>query len=56
VYIYNNEKDPVVRAIINLATAHIEYSEDQQALLKVRHKKIHAKRYLLLILFAPCEA
>ena len=36
VYVYNNEKDPVVRAIINLATAHIEYSEDQQALLKVR--------------------
>lgn len=35
VYVYNNEKDPVVRAIINLATAHIEYSEDQQALLKV---------------------
>ena len=35
VYVYNSEKDPVVRAIINLATAHIEYSEDQQALLKV---------------------
>ena len=38
VYVYNNEKDPVVRAIINLATAHIEYSEDQQALLKVIYR------------------
>ncbi|XP_070207701.1 kinesin-like protein unc-104 isoform X2 [Littorina saxatilis] len=37
VYVYNNEKDPVVRAIINLATAHIEYSEDQQALLKTQN-------------------
>lgn len=35
VYIYNSEKDPVERGIINLATAQIEYSEDQQALLKV---------------------
>lgn len=35
IYIYNSEKDPVERAIINLATAQIEYSEDQQSLLKV---------------------
>ncbi|CAH1774965.1 unnamed protein product [Owenia fusiformis] len=34
VYIYNNEKDPVERGLINLATAQIEYSEDQQAMLK----------------------
>lgn len=35
VYIYNNEKDPVERGLINLTTAQIEYSEDQQAMLKV---------------------
>ncbi|XP_036369357.1 kinesin-like protein unc-104 isoform X6 [Octopus sinensis] len=37
VYIYNNEKDPVERGLINLATAQIEYSEDQQAMLKTRN-------------------
>ncbi|XP_030842584.1 kinesin-like protein KIF1A isoform X13 [Strongylocentrotus purpuratus] len=34
VYIYNNEKDPVERGLINLATARVEYSEDQQAMLR----------------------
>ncbi|XP_041378535.1 kinesin-like protein unc-104 isoform X3 [Gigantopelta aegis] len=37
VFIYNGEKDPVIRALINLATAQIEYSEDQQALLKTQN-------------------
>lgn len=37
VYIYNNEKDPVERGLINLTTAQIEYSEDQQAMLKARN-------------------
>ncbi|BFZ22944.1 hypothetical protein BsWGS_25983 [Bradybaena similaris] len=37
VYIYNNEKDPVVRSIINLVTSNIEYSEDQQAQLKTQN-------------------
>ncbi|XP_021372883.1 kinesin-like protein unc-104 isoform X4 [Mizuhopecten yessoensis] len=37
VYIYNSEKDPVERGIINLATSQIDYSEDQQALLKARN-------------------
>ncbi|XP_071491497.1 kinesin-like protein KIF1A [Diadema antillarum] len=36
VYIYNNEKDPVERGLINLATARVEYSEDQQAMLRAR--------------------
>ena len=35
VFIYDNEKDPVERSLINLATAQIEYSEDQQAMLRV---------------------
>ncbi|XP_036410442.1 kinesin-like protein KIF1A isoform X6 [Megalops cyprinoides] len=34
VYIYNAEKDSVERAILNLSTAQVEYSEDQQAMLK----------------------
>ncbi|XP_034029155.1 kinesin-like protein KIF1B isoform X15 [Thalassophryne amazonica] len=34
VFIYNNDKDPVERGVINLSTAQVEYSEDQQAMLK----------------------
>ncbi|XP_075425645.1 kinesin-like protein KIF1A isoform X7 [Ascaphus truei] len=34
VYIYNSERDPVERAILNLSQAQVEYSEDQQAMLK----------------------
>ncbi|XP_076472473.1 kinesin-like protein unc-104 [Babylonia areolata] len=37
VFLYNGEKDPVIRAIINLATAQIQYSEDEQALLKAQN-------------------
>nr|CAD7259358.1 unnamed protein product [Timema shepardi] len=35
VFIFREEKDPVERALINLATAQVEYSEDQQAMVKV---------------------
>ncbi|XP_077963729.1 kinesin-like protein KIF1A isoform X28 [Gasterosteus aculeatus] len=34
VYIYNAERDSVERAILNLSSAQVEYSEDQQAMLK----------------------
>ncbi|XP_053160558.1 kinesin-like protein KIF1A isoform X16 [Hemicordylus capensis] len=34
VYIYNSDKDSVERAVLNLSTAQVEYSEDQQAMLK----------------------
>ncbi|XP_035504196.1 kinesin-like protein KIF1A isoform X13 [Scophthalmus maximus] len=34
VYIYNTERDGVERAILNLSSAQVEYSEDQQAMLK----------------------
>ncbi|XP_015283308.1 PREDICTED: kinesin-like protein KIF1B [Gekko japonicus] len=34
VFIYNGDKDPVERGIINLSTAQVEYSEDQQAMVK----------------------
>lgn len=35
VFIYNSDKDPVERGLINLSTAQVEYSEDQQAMVKV---------------------
>ncbi|XP_039275472.1 LOW QUALITY PROTEIN: kinesin-like protein unc-104 [Nilaparvata lugens] len=35
VFIFRDEKDPVERALINLATAQVEYSEDQQQMVKV---------------------
>ncbi|XP_074031970.1 kinesin family member unc-104 isoform X5 [Leptinotarsa decemlineata] len=34
VFIFRDEKDPVERALINLATAQVEYSEDQLALVR----------------------
>ncbi|XP_038602466.1 kinesin-like protein KIF1B isoform X7 [Tachyglossus aculeatus] len=34
VFIYNSDKDPVERGIINLSTAQVEFSEDQQAMVK----------------------
>lgn len=34
-YVYKHDKDPVERGLINLATSRVEYSEDQQAMLKV---------------------
>lgn len=39
VYIYNSDKDTVERAILNLSKAQVEYSEDQQAMLKVGHRE-----------------
>uniref|UniRef100_A0A1B6CXY8 PH domain-containing protein n=1 Tax=Clastoptera arizonana TaxID=38151 RepID=A0A1B6CXY8_9HEMI len=35
VFVFRDEKDPVERALINLVTAQVEYSEDQQAMVKV---------------------
>lgn len=37
VFIFRDERDPVERGLINLATAQIEYSEDQQAMVRVRN-------------------
>ncbi|NWU92514.1 KIF1B protein, partial [Upupa epops] len=39
VYIYNSDKDAVERAILNLSKAQVEYSEDQQAMLKVVYQE-----------------
>uniref|UniRef100_A0A8B9W760 plus-end-directed kinesin ATPase n=1 Tax=Bos mutus grunniens TaxID=30521 RepID=A0A8B9W760_BOSMU len=33
-YMYNTDKDAVERFVLNLSTAQVEYSEDQQAMLK----------------------
>lgn len=46
VFIYNSDKDPVERGIINLSTAQVEYSEDQQAMVKVS---------LRVVCFLPIE-
>ncbi|KAJ8923444.1 hypothetical protein NQ315_002003 [Exocentrus adspersus] len=35
VFIFRDEKDPVERALINLATAQVEYSEDQLAMVRL---------------------
>lgn len=40
VFIYNSDKDPVERGVLNLSTAQVEYSEDQQAMLKVAFQVI----------------
>ncbi|XP_030078314.1 kinesin-like protein KIF1B isoform X4 [Microcaecilia unicolor] len=34
VFLYNSDKDPVERGIINLSTAQVQYSEDQKAMVK----------------------
>lgn len=49
VFIYNSDKDPVERGVLNLSTAQVEYSEDQQAMLKVPQcRKKTAKKQLFL--------
>ncbi|XP_043919081.1 kinesin-like protein KIF1B [Protopterus annectens] len=35
VFLYNSDKDPVERGVLNLSTAQVEYSEEQQGLLKI---------------------
>ncbi|XP_060804747.1 kinesin-like protein unc-104 isoform X2 [Amyelois transitella] len=35
VFIYRDERDPIERAVINLANAHVEYSEDQQQMVRM---------------------
>ncbi|MEQ2178134.1 hypothetical protein GOODEAATRI_010826, partial [Goodea atripinnis] len=54
VFIYNSDKDPVERGVLNLSTAQVEYSEDQQAMLKerqmLRPAKVVAKHIALGLL------
>ncbi|KAL4220794.1 hypothetical protein ACF0H5_019062 [Mactra antiquata] len=53
VFIYNSEKDPMERGVINLTTAQIEYSEDQQSLLKARNTFSVLTRYRGFLLQTP---
>lgn len=53
VFIYNSDKDPMERGVINLATAQIEYSEDQQSLLKARNTFSVLTRYRGFLLQTP---
>lgn len=43
-YMYNSDKDAVERFVLNLSTAQVEYSEDQQAMLKVCPPVCHPRR------------
>ncbi|KOX67776.1 hypothetical protein WN51_08217 [Melipona quadrifasciata] len=54
VLIFREEKDPVERALINLATAQVEYSEDQLAMVKVpnRDKEVYDWLYAINPLLA----
>lgn len=40
VYLYRSERDSVERAVINLSSAQVEYSEDKQTLLRVTHESL----------------
>jgi len=42
VYLYRSERDSVERAVINLSSAQVEYSEDKQTLLRVTHELLRA--------------
>ncbi|XP_063001569.1 kinesin-like protein KIF1B isoform X3 [Elgaria multicarinata webbii] len=52
VFIYNSDKDPVERGIINLSTAQVEYSEDQQAMVKTPNTFAVCTRYRGVLLQA----
>ncbi|KRZ73650.1 Kinesin-like protein, partial [Trichinella papuae] len=48
ILLFNDEKDPVIRGLINLAYARVEYSEDQQAMLKVSSRMMVKGFYVFL--------
>lgn len=50
VYIYNSERETVERAILNLSSAQVEYSEDQQAMLKVTNVRCVKCTYRVVVL------
>lgn len=57
VFIYNSDKDPVERGIINLSTAQVEYSEDQQAMVKVSPalSAVHCRSRPARLSSEPCR-
>lgn len=55
-YMYNSDKDAVERFVLNLSTAQVEYSEDQQAMLKVRPQERMGSFGLASVQRAPSGA
>ncbi|KAM9274908.1 kinesin-like protein KIF1A isoform 7-T7 [Cariama cristata] len=55
VYIYNSDKDAVERAILNLSKAQVEYSEDQQAMLKTPNTFAVCTEYRGILLQASSD-
>ncbi|KAK6629953.1 hypothetical protein RUM43_003774 [Polyplax serrata] len=55
VFIFRDEKDPVERALINLATAQVECSEDQQAMVRVRNTFSVVTKHRGYLLQTFCE-
>lgn len=57
VYLYRSERDSVERAVINLSSAKVEYSEDKQTLLRVgptgpTQRRINKRRPNLIVFFS----
>ncbi|XP_075332649.1 kinesin-like protein KIF1B isoform X15 [Odontesthes bonariensis] len=55
VFIYNSDKDPVERGVLNLSTSQVEYSEDQQAMLKTPNTFAVCTKYRGILLQANNE-
>lgn len=50
-FVYQNEKDHVERAVINLGTTQVEFSEETQAMIRVSWKESKLVDISWLILF-----
>lgn len=46
ILLFRDERDTVVRGLINLSNSRIEYSEDAQVMMKVRCCAMHARAFL----------
>uniref|UniRef100_A0A3B3RW68 PH domain-containing protein n=1 Tax=Paramormyrops kingsleyae TaxID=1676925 RepID=A0A3B3RW68_9TELE len=55
VYIYNTDKDSVERAILNLSSAQVEYSEDQQAMLRTPNTFAVCTAHRGILIQASCD-
>jgi len=57
-FVYNNEKDRVERAVINLGTTNVEFSEETQAMIRVRQLLLLVKNLTqnmyLVVEFIAC--
>lgn len=57
ILLFLDDKDLVIRGVINVATARVEYSEDQQAMLKVGHGRrvLYNRQALIALTFFKIE-